>query len=92
MVGKKHPPDEIVGRLREAEILLASGYTIGQICRALRITRQTYYRWRNEYGGLQVDQAERMKELKQENARLRKAVAELTLDKLILRDGIKADA
>jgi transposase-like protein len=92
MVGKKHPPDEIVGRLREAEILLASGYTIGQICRDLRITRQTYYRWRNEYGGLQVDQAERMKELKQENARLRKAVAELTLDKLILRDGIKADA
>lgn len=91
MVGKKHHPEEIVGRLREAQILLASGYTIDQICRALGITRQTFYRWRNEYGGLHVDQAKRMKKLERENARLREAVANLTLDKLILQEASKGD-
>jgi transposase-like protein len=92
MASRKHHPEEIIGKLREADVLLGSGYTVGQVCRTLRVSRQTLYRWRSEYGGVHVDQLTRLKELERENTRLRKAVAELTLDKLILRDGTKADA
>ncbi len=89
MTGKKHCPEEIISKLREAEVLLAGDYTIGQICDALRVTKQTFYRWRSEYGGLEADQATRMKELERENTRLRKAVADLTLDKLMLKEVIE---
>jgi transposase-like protein len=85
---KKHSPEQIIERLREAEALLASGCTVGQVCAALGITKQTFYRWRKEYTGLKVDQAQRLKALERENARLRKAVADLTLDKLVLKEVI----
>lgn len=77
-MGKKHNPEEIIGKLREAEIVLAQGGTVPDACRRLGVTEQTYYRWRKEYGGLKVDQARRMKALERENARLRQAVSELT--------------
>ena len=88
---KKHNPQQIIERLREAEALLASGCTVGQVCAALGITKQTFYRWRKGYGGLKADQAERLKELERENSRLRKAVADLTLDKLVLKEVIEKD-
>ncbi len=89
MVGKKHCPEEIVGKLRETEVLLESGYTVSQVCRTLGVTKQTFYRWRSAYGGMQADQARRLKELEQENAQLRKAVANLALDNLVLQKKAK---
>ena len=86
MPRKKRSSEEIIGKLREAEVLLAQGKTVPEVGRILEISEQTYYRWRNEYGGLKVDQAKRLKALERENARLRKAVADLTLDKLILKE------
>src|SRR5919199_456914 len=77
-------PEQIIELLRQAEVELAQGRTVGEVCRTIDVSEQTYYRWRNEYGGLKVDQARRMKDLERENARLKKAIAELTLDKLIL--------
>jgi transposase-like protein len=88
-MGKKHKPEEIIGKLREAEIVLAQGGTVPDACRRLGVTEQTYYRWRKEYGGLKVDQARRMKDLERENARLRQAVSELTLDKVILQEAAR---
>ena len=86
MSRKRHSPEQIIAKLREAEVLLAQGQTVAQVAKALGVTEQTYYRWRAEYGGLKLDQARRLKELERENARLRKAVADLTLDKLILKE------
>lgn len=86
MPRKKHTAEEIIGKLREAEVLLAQGKKVPEVVRILGVTEQTYYRWRNEYGGLKVDQAKRLKELERENARLKRAVADLTLDKLILKE------
>jgi len=86
MPRKKRSAEEIIGKLREAEVLLAQGKTVPEVCRILEISEQTYYRWRNEYGGLKVNQAKRLKALERENARLRKAIADLTLDKLILKE------
>ena len=86
MPRKKHTAEEIIGKLREAEVLLAQGKKVPEVVRSLGVTEQTYYRWRNEYGGLKVDQAKRLKELERENARLKRAVADLTLDKLILKE------
>lgn len=77
-MGRKHKPEEIIGKLREVEIVLVQGGTVPDECRRLGVTEQTYYRWRKEYGGLKVDQAWRMKDLERENARLRQAVSELT--------------
>jgi len=77
--------------LREAEVGLAQGQTAAQVCRSLGIAEQTFYRWRREYGGLKVEQARRLKALEQENARLKRAVAELTLDKLILQEAVKGN-
>ena len=91
MARKKHTSEQIVAKLREAEVALASGKTIGEICRVLAVTEQTYYRWRKEYGGLKLDQARRLKELERENGRLRKAVADLTLDKLILQEAARGN-
>ena len=86
MPGKRLTPEQIIGVLRQAEVDLAQGRTVGEVCRGLGVSEASFYRWRAEYGGLKVDQARRMKELERENARLKRAVAELTLDKQILRE------
>jgi transposase-like protein len=89
MSKKKHTAEEIVTKLREADVLLAKGQTIAEVCRGLAISDQTYYKWRKEYGGLQVDQAKRFKQLEQENTRLRKLVADLSMDNAILKEATK---
>lgn len=90
-MARKHRPEEIISKLREAEIVLAQGGVVADACRRIGVTEQTYYRWRREYGGLKSDQARRMKELEKENARLRRAVSDLTLDKLILQEAAKGN-
>ena len=84
--GKKHTPEQIVSLLRQIEVAVANGKTTPVACRESGITEQTYYRWRKEYGGLQVDQARRLKELEQEKAKLKRLVANLSLDNLVLKD------
>jgi transposase-like protein len=86
MARKRHSAEEIIGKLREAEVSLAQGKKVPDVCRTLGVSEQTYYRWRNEYGGLRIDQARRLKQLERENGQLRRAVADLTLDKLILKE------
>ena len=86
MAGKRMTAEQIIGLLRQAEVELAEGRTVGEVCRGLGVSEASFYRWRTEYGGLKVDQARRMKELERENARLKRAVAELTLDKQIWRE------
>jgi transposase-like protein len=86
-MGKKHfRPEQIILKLREAEVELSKGNTIGSICRKLEICEQTYYRWRKKYGGIKVEQAKRLKTLEKENNRLKKLVADLSLEKDILKD------
>jgi transposase-like protein len=91
MPRKRHSAEEIVAKLRQADVLLAQGQTGADVARVLGVTETTYYRWRSEYGGLKGDQVKRLKELEQENNRLREAVAELTLDKLILKEAAKGN-
>jgi transposase-like protein len=91
MSRKRFSVEQIINHLREAEVLLAQGKTVGEICRQIGVSEQSYYRWRREYGGLRVDQARRLKELEQENTRLKRAVAELTLDKLILKEAAEGN-
>jgi len=86
MSKKRYKPEEIIGYLREAEVLHSKGSTIPEICRQIGISEQTYYRWRKEYGSLSVDQAKRLKEVEKENIQLRKLVADLSLDKAILKE------
>ena len=86
MARKTYATEQIIGILREVEVRLAQGEKAGAICRSLSISEQSYYRWRREYGGLKLDQAKRLKDLERENARLRKAISDLTLDKLILKE------
>ena len=86
MARKHHRPEEIVTKLRQAEVLVAQGKPVADAVRAIGVTEATYYRWRSEYGGLKLDQVKRLKLLEQENGRLRKAVAELTLEKLVLKE------
>ena len=88
MARKRYTTEQIIGFLREAEVRLAQGQAVSVVSRGLGITDQTYYRWRREYGGLKIDQAKRLKELEQENSRLKSAVSELTLDKLILKEAL----
>ena len=88
---KRFTPEQIIGMLREAEVRLSQGEKVKVICRSLGITEQTYYRWRKDYGGMKVSQARRLKELERENGRLKKAVAELTLDKLILKEALEGN-
>jgi len=83
--------EQIIRMLREAEVYVSQGKSIAQASRALGISEQTYYRWRKEYGGMKVSQARRLKELEQENSRLKRAVADLTLDKLILREALEGN-
>jgi len=89
---KKHTVEQIISKLRQTEVELSQGRTLGEVCRSLGVTEQTYYRWRKEYGGLKMDQAKRLKELEQENTQLRKAVADLTLDKLILKEAARGNS
>jgi transposase-like protein len=91
MARKRHRPEEIIGKLREAEVLIGQGRSVADAARVIGVTEQSYYRWRKEYGGLKMDQARRLKELERENTRLRKAVADLTLDKLILAEAAKGN-
>jgi len=91
MPRNRHSAEEIVAKLRQADVLLAQGQTGADVARVLGVTETTYYRWRSEFGGLKGDQVKRLKELEQENTRLRKAVAELTLDKLILKEAAKGN-
>ena len=92
MARKKHPIEQIIHKLREAEVLLSQGNRVAEVCRSLGVTEQTYYRWRKEYGGLKMDQARRLKQLEVENSRLRKAVADLTLDKQILQETARGNS
>ncbi len=86
MARKRYAAEEIIGNLREAEVALAQGQTIGAVVRTLGISEPTYYRWRREYGGLRVDQAKRLKELERENSRLKRLVADQALDNAILKE------
>ncbi len=87
----RHTPEQIISKLREAEVLLAKGISVSQASKQIGVTEQTYYRWRKEYGGLKVEQAKRLKEVEKENGRLRRAVADLTLDKLILQEAARGN-
>ncbi len=86
MVRKTFTPEKIINKLREAEILISQGATIDEASRKIGITGQTYYRWRKEYGGLRIEQANKLKTLEKENARLRKLVADLSLDNAVLKE------
>ncbi len=90
-MGKRHKPEEIVAKLRQVDVLTSQGQTVADAVRAIGVTEVTYYRWRQEYGGLKTNQVRRMKELELENQRLRKAVADLTLDKLILAEAARGN-
>ena len=91
MPRKKHSVEEIISRLREAEVLLAQGKKVTEVSRILGVAEQTYYRWRKQYGGMGTDQLRELKRLQKENDRLRKAVADLTLDKLILKEAARGN-
>jgi putative transposase len=84
MASKRHKPEEVVAKLRQVDVLVSQGQSVADAIRAIGVTEVTYYRWRREFGGLKSDQVKRLKDLEAENARLRKAVADLTLDKQIL--------
>jgi putative transposase len=88
---KRHTAEEIVSKLRQVDVLIAQGRTVAEAIRQIGVTEVTYYRWRNEYGGLKSDQVKRLKELEMENARLRRAVSDLTLDKMILKEAAKGN-
>ena len=88
---KKHTAEEIVAKLRQADVLVGQGQSVAEAIRAIGVSEVTYYRWRREYGGLKSDQVRRMKDLETENQRLRKAIADLTLDKLILQEAARGN-
>ena len=91
MPRKRHKPEEIVAKLRQVDILVSQGQSVADAVRTIGVTEVTYYRWRQEFGGLKTDQVKRMKELEGENARLRRAVSDLTLDKMILTEATKGN-
>lgn len=91
MARQRFTPEQIIAKLREVEVLVAKGMTIADAARQVQVTEQTVYRWRKEFGGMRVDQARRLKELEGENARLKRLVADLTLDKLILAEASKVN-
>ena len=91
MKGKRHKPEQIITKLRDADAMLGNGATIGQVCQRLAISEQTFHRWRHQYGGMKANDAKRLKELEIENRRLKKAVADLTLDKQILEEAAKGN-
>ena len=83
---QRHTPEQVIAKLREAEVKLAKGTAIAQVCKDLAITENTYYRWRREYGGMKLDQAKRLRDLEKENGRLKRLLADAELDKAILRE------
>jgi transposase-like protein len=91
MPKKRHKPEEIVAQLRQVDVLVSQGQSLADAVRSIGVTEVTYYRWRQEYGGLKTDQVKRLKDLETENARLRKAISDLTLDKLILQEAAKGN-
>ena len=89
MPKRKYGAEEIVAKLRQVDILVGQGKTVGDAVKSIGVTETTYHRWRNEYGGLKLDQVKRLKELEAENGRLRRAVSDLTLDKMILNEALR---
>ncbi len=92
MVKRAFTPEQVINNLREAEILLSQGATTGEASKKVGVTEQTYYRWRKEYGGMRVEQAKRLKDLERENARLKKLVADLSLDNSILKEAARGNS
>jgi putative transposase len=92
MQRKRHSPEQIIRKLREAEVELGGGAAVADVCKKLGIGEQTYFRWRNQYGGLKADDMKRLKDLEKENGRLKKAVADLTLDKQILQEALRGNS
>jgi putative transposase len=88
MKGKKHQPEQIIRKLREADAMLSTGKTIGQVLQTLEISEQTFHRWRNQYGGMKAEEAKRLTELEEENRRLKKLLAEAEVDKAILKEAL----
>ena len=91
MPKKRHKPEEIVAKLRQVDVLVSQGQSLADAVRSIGVTEVTYYRWRQEYGGLKTDQVKRLKDRETENSRLRKAISDLTLDKLILQEAAKGN-
>jgi transposase-like protein len=83
---RRHTPEQIISKLRDADVDLAGGATVGEVCQKLEVSEQTYYRWRNQYGGMKAEEAKRLKELEQENVRLKRLVADLSLDNQMLKE------
>lgn len=88
---KRHSPEQIIRKLRDAEAMLAGGKTMGEICQALEVSEPTFHRWRNQYGGMKAEEAKRLKKLEEENRRLKKLLAEAELDKAILREVLEGN-
>ena len=91
MKGKKHSAEQIIKKLREADVMIATGKSIGQVCQALEVSEQTYHRWRTQFGGMKAEEAKRLKELEEENKRLKKLLAEAELDKAILKEALEGN-
>jgi|TARA_B100001964_G_C14147938_1_gene560614 transposase-like protein len=91
MANKRHKPEQVINKLREAEVAISEGGTVAEASRRIGVTEQTFYRWRNEYGGLRIDQVKRLKRLESENGRLKRAVADLTLDNQILKEAAEGN-
>ncbi len=91
MVRKGYSPEQIISKLREAEVLLSQGATVGEASKKIGVTEQTYYRWRKEYSGMRVEQARRLKELEKENSRLKRLVADLSVDNAILQEAVRGN-
>lgn len=91
MIRKGYSPEQIISKLREAEVLLSQGATVGEASKKIGVTEQTYYRWRKEYGGMRVEQARRLKELEKENSRLKRLVADLSVDNAILKEAVRGN-
>lgn len=88
---KRHSPEQIVRKLRDADAMLSGGKTIGEVCQALEVGEATYHRWQNQYGGMKAEEAKRLKELEEENRRLKRLLAEAELDKLILKEALEGN-
>ena len=91
MPRKKHTPEQIIAKLRQAEVAMSTGSTVVEAVRQIEVTEQTFYRWRNEYGGLSIDQAKRLKQIEAENSRLKRAIVDLTLDNQILKEAAEGN-
>jgi len=88
---KRHTPEQIIRKLRDADALLAAGKTVGEVCQALEVSEPTWHRWRNQYGGMKAEEAKRLRQLEAENQRLKKLLAEAELDKAILKEALEGN-